>query len=110
MTKSTETTKTNRQLVADILEAVHPESDLNDEETLFGIIYNDYEEYAKVLEDREKDIKAAEDAAELRGRNAAIEEGMLIRPASDGVPALGGANIPVSHSPASIFDIALMRR
>lgn len=105
----TEKIKTNRELVADILEAVHPESDLNDEETLFGIIYNDYEEYARVLDEREKDIKAAEEAAELRGRNAAIEEGLIPRPIGDGVPALGGANIPMNHAPASIFDIALMR-
>lgn len=108
--ESTEISKTNRQLVSDILGAVHPESDLSDEETLFGIIYNDYEEYARVLEEREKDIKAAEEAAELRGRNAAIEESLLPHPAGDGVPALGGTSIPVSHTPTSIFDIALMRQ
>ena len=108
--ENTEITKTNRQLVADILGAVHPESDLSDEETLFGIIYNDYEEYARVIEEREKDIKAAEEAAELRGRNAAIEESLITRPVGDGVPALSGANIQASHKPASIFDIALMRQ
>ena len=104
-----EVQKTNRQLVADILGAVHPELDLDNDDEIFGIIYNDYEEYARVLEEREKDIADAEAKAELRGRNAAIEESMLPRHDSDGVPTLGGANAPAPQAPTSIFDIALMR-
>lgn len=100
------TKKTNRQLVCDIIAAVHPEVDVSDDETIFGIIYDDYEQYADVVARREEAIRQAENEAYIKGRNSAIEEGLVTKEVGDGIPALGGAHIAHEAAHTSIFDIA----
>lgn len=99
------TTKTNRELVTEIIASVHPEADLADEEVLFGIISDDYEKYAEIITSREEDIEKAYADGERHAREDMERE----REAQgDGVPALGGTT-PCDIVPGnSIFDLAAL--
>lgn len=100
------TVKTKRELITELLSRLHPDRDLNDEATLFDLIYADYEEYARYIERREADIQQAKTEGEIEGRNARIEEIVNDAPVTDGVPCLGGCNTTYRPTSASIFDIA----
>lgn len=68
------------------------------------------EETAQLLAmglDYERAVKEADAAGEIRGRNAAIEEKLLTRNDSDGIPhpGCGQGGTPAQHS-FSIFDLA----
>lgn len=68
------------------------------------------EEAAQLLAlglDYERAVKEADAAGEIRGRNAAIEEKLLTRNDSDGIPhpGCGQGGTPAKHS-FSIFDLA----
>lgn len=68
------------------------------------------EETAQLLAlglDYERAVKEADVAGEIRGRNAAIEEKLLTRNDSDGIPhpGCGQGGTPAQHS-FSIFDLA----
>lgn len=72
------------------------------------------EETAQLLAlglDYERAVKEADAAGEIRGRNAAIEEKLLTRNDSDGIPhpGCGQGGTPAQHS-LSIFDLARSAR
>lgn len=61
--------------------------------------------------DYERAVKEADAAGELRGRNAAIEERLLTRNDSDGIPHPGGGHGAGATTHAfSIFDLARSAR
>lgn len=81
---------------------VSPGTDFSDDNILFGRIIDDYADYAALIE--EFDARVAE--AELRGRNARIEELMgRAAPAGDGLPHLNSRGAGWSAA-RSIFDLA----
>lgn len=98
--------KTARQLVEEILRPLHPDADLADDETLFAIIYDDYDAYADTIRERERELREAEIAGEIKGRNEQISRMMNTSDPGDGIPLLRGAHLFPSVSGSSIFDIA----
>lgn len=61
--------------------------------------------------DYERAVKEADAAGELRGRNAAIEESLLTRNDSDGIPHPGGGHgAGAATHTFSIFDLARSAR
>lgn len=100
-----EPTASKRADVVKMLSEVSPGTDFSDDEILFGRIIDDYAEYARLL--TEFDAQVA--AAELKGRNAKIEEMMHERwpdVADDGLPHLCGAGSARAGWGESIFDLA----
>lgn len=95
-------TQSKRADLVRILQAVCPEADFSDDEVLFGRIIDDYADYAQLLEQHEQEVREAE----LRGRNASIEQMMHDpEPASDGTPHLCGGSD--GWASKSLFDMAL---
>lgn len=96
-----EENQSKRAELTRILQAVSPEADFSDDEALFGRIIDDYADYADLLERHAREVREAE----LRGRNARIEELMDgAAPPTDGTPHLssgGGA-----QGWPSLFEIA----
>lgn len=100
-----EPTASKRADVVKMLSEVSPGTDFSDDEILFARIIDDYAEYARLL--TEFDAQVA--AAELKGRNARIEEMMSERwpdVAGDGLPHLCGSGSTRAGWGESIFDIA----
>ncbi len=100
----------NRQNLERLLRAEAPDTDFSDDEALYAQVISDYEDYARLLtlehelQDARKAYDEAIAAAEMRGRNAAIQES-LSKPVTDGMPHLGGAS-PCPERPRSYFDLA----
>ncbi|MCD8388113.1 MAG: hypothetical protein LUD17_14705 [Bacteroidales bacterium] len=157
---------TNREALMRLLQAGHPGAALGTDEEIFGLIIDDYAEYARLLEAEEAEIEkrkardarraeslaeagnsglAAADiddavalidkmtldaelgiysadslraawralhydadvaAAEVRGRNAQIQETILAPEPTDGLPHLSGADAYIAANPHSIFALA----
>ncbi len=101
---------TGRETLVRLLRAEAPETDFTDDEAIYAQVISDYEDYARLLtmeqemEDTKKRQAEEIAAAELRGRNAAIEAAMAPI-ATDGTPHLGGASAPAA-SRRSYFDLA----
>lgn len=90
-----------RQQLTRILQAVSPEADFGDDEALFGRILDDYADYAELLERHPREVAEAE----LRGRNARIDELMAERhPLTDGLPHLSSRRAPAPMQ--SLFEVA----
>lgn len=97
----------------------HPELEVGLQETLTGMqaeieAGRITDETARLIAlglDYERAVKEADAAGEIRGRNAAIEERLLTRNDSDGIPHPGGGHGAGATTHAfSIFDLARSAR
>lgn len=97
----------------------HPELEAGLQETLTGLqaeiaAGRITDETARLIAlglDYERAVKEADAAGEIRGRNAAIEERLLTRNDSDGIPHPGGGHGAGATTHAfSIFDLARSAR
>lgn len=97
----------------------HPELEAGLQETLTGMqaeieagrITDETVRLIALGLDYERAVKEADAAGEIRGRNAAIEERLLTRNDSDGIPHPGGGHGAGATTHAfSIFDLARSAR
>lgn len=97
----------------------HPELEAGLQETLAGLqaeiaagrITDETVRLIALGLDYERAVKEADAAGELRGRNAAIEERLLTRNDSDGIPHPGGGHgAGAATHTFSIFDLARSAR
>lgn len=97
----------------------HPELEAGLQETLAslqaeiaaGMITDETVRLIALGLDYERAVKEADAAGEIRGRNAAIEERLLTRNDSDGIPHPGGGHGAGATTHAfSIFDLARSAR
>lgn len=97
----------------------HPELEAGLQETLTGLqaeieagmITDETVRLIALGLDYERAVKEADAAGEIRGRNAAIEERLLTRNDSDGIPHPGGGHGAGATTHAfSIFDLARSAR
>lgn len=97
----------------------HPELEAGLQETLAGLqaeiaagrITDETVRLIALGLDYERAVKEADAAGEIRGRNAAIEERLLTRNDSDGIPHPGGGHGAGATTHAfSIFDLARSAR
>lgn len=100
-----EAAESKRAFLERMLHEVSPDVDFSDDDTLFSRIIDDYAQYAALIEEFDAKVKEAE----IRGRNARIDELMAQTekpPLSDGLPNLGGNEVYAPRHPETLFDLA----